>query len=160
MRVVAIGWRVTADERCVGAQRPKPCKPVQALARVACAVPPALLARGGNGHATRAPSVQRVYMGGVCNRQGYCPCCGADAAAHQQQCDEQCSHHDCCTIGAWMARSAGKIWSSVHIHAQAASFSATARSDHCAAGSIVWLPTTAITDALREADWVAGFCCL
>ena len=93
MRVVAIGWRVTADERCVGAQRPKPCKPVQALARVACAVPPALLARGGHGYATRAPSVQRVYMGGVCNRQGYCPCCGADAAAHQQQCDEQCSDH-------------------------------------------------------------------
>ena len=30
----------------------------------------------------------------VCvNRQGYCPCCGADAAAHQQQCDEQCSDH-------------------------------------------------------------------
>ena len=88
--------RVTADERCVGAQRPKRCKPVQATARVACAVPPARLARGGTGHATRAPSVQRANMGGVCKQARYCPCCGADAAAHQQQCDEQCSNHDSC----------------------------------------------------------------
>ena len=73
MRVVAFGWRVTADERCVGAQRPKPCKPVQALARVACAVPPALLARGGNGHATRAPPVQRVYMGGCVTGKDIAP---------------------------------------------------------------------------------------
>ena len=73
MRVLAIGWRGTADERGVGAQRPKPCKLVQALARVACAVPPALLARGGTGYATRAPSVQRVYIGGVCKQARILP---------------------------------------------------------------------------------------
>ena len=42
-----------------------------------------------------------AYTWEVCNRQGYCPCCGADAAARQQQCDEQCSNHYCCTAGAW-----------------------------------------------------------
>ena len=135
------------------AQRPKRCKPVHALARVACAVPPALLARGGNGCATRAPSVQRVNMGGVCNRQGYCPCCGADAAARQQQCDEQCSHHSCCTAGYWWG-----IWRPIRFRVQtcasAASFSATTRSDHCAAGSIVCMPKTAITGAFRERSGV------
>ena len=135
------------------AQRPKPCKPVQALARVACAVPPALLARGGNCHATRAQLPCSAYTWEVCNRQGYCPCCGADAAAHQQQCDEQCSNHFCCTAGAWLldictprvgacGRDEGKA------------ISATARNDHWADRSIVWMPTTAITGEFIERSGV------
>ena len=94
-----------------------------------------------------------AYMGGVCNRQGYCPCCGADAAAHQQQCDEQCSDHYFCTAGAWMARSAGKIWALCTCTCLS-TFSATARNDHWADRSIVWVPTTVITGAFRECSGV------
>ena len=153
MRVLAIGWRGTADERCVGAQRPKRCKPVQALARVACAVPPALLARGGNGHATRAPSVQRVYMGGVC-KQARMPLlrsrrCSTPAAVRRTVL-ESLFLHSC----AWMAGSAGKIWAPCTCTCLS-TFSATARNDHWADRSIVWFTVSAIEIAFLRCKFVS-----
>ena len=67
---VRLAARVAADERCATAQT------MQTSAR-ACARRVRGAARtprgGGNCHATRAPSVQRVYIGGVCKQARILP---------------------------------------------------------------------------------------
>ena len=77
------------------------------------------------------------------------PVAELDAAARQQQCDEQCSNHICCTAGAWLLDICTPIVGACD-QGEGKAISATARSDHWRAGSIVYMPKAAIAGAFRE----------